>query len=121
MNAVTPLTQHGYKTSGLRTARDAEYDVFSRVTRMLRQSGRMADNRDTIMAVYKNTELWSLLAIDLADPGNGLPDATKAGLLSLAGFAIRHGKSVLAGDIATDPLIDINMTIMRGLRGEVAV
>ncbi|MDN5568044.1 MAG: flagellar biosynthesis regulator FlaF [Paracoccus sp. (in: a-proteobacteria)] len=119
MNAVTPLTQHGYKTSGLRTARDAEYDVFSRVTRMMRQAGPKADNRDTIMAVHKNTELWSLLAIDLADPGNALPDATKAGLLSLASFAIRHGQSVMAGDMATDSLIDINMTIMRGLRGEV--
>ncbi|RJE80891.1 flagellar biosynthesis regulator FlaF [Paracoccus sp. JM45] len=121
MNAVTPLTRHGYTTSGLRTARDTEYDIFSRVTRMLRQAGRMADNRDTIMAVQKNSELWSLLAIDLADPGNGLPDVTKAGLLSLAGFAVRHGKAVLAGGIATDPLIDINMTIMRGLRGEGAV
>ncbi|WP_111558070.1 flagellar biosynthesis regulator FlaF [Paracoccus sediminilitoris] len=119
MNAVTPLTQHGYKTSGLRTARDAEYDVFSRVTRMMRQAGRMADNGDTIMAVLKNNELWSLLAIDLADPGNALPDATKAGLLSLASFSIRHGQAVLAGEQASDPLIDINMTVMRGLRGEV--
>ena len=119
MNAVTPLTQHGYTTSGLRTARDAEYDVFSRVTRMMRQAGQSGDKADTIMAVHKNNELWTLLAIDLAEPGNGLPDATKAGLLSLAGFSIRHGHAVLAGEAVSDPLIDINMTVMRGLRGEV--
>ncbi|MFN3279239.1 flagellar biosynthesis regulator FlaF [Paracoccus hibiscisoli] len=119
MNAVTPLTDHGYSSSKLRTPRDAEYDVFSRVTRMLRQAPRKADNPDTIQAVYKNNELWTLLGIDLADPGNALPDATKAGLISLAGFAIRHGQAVMAGTAATDPLIDINMTIMRGLRGDV--
>jgi flagellar biosynthesis activator protein FlaF len=119
LNAVTPLTDHGYKTPGLRSARDAEYDIFSRVTRMLRQSARRADNADTIMAVHKNSELWTLLAADLADPGNGLPDETKAGLISLAGFAIRHGQAVMAGSALTDALIDINLTVMRGLRGEV--
>nr|WP_162623816.1 flagellar biosynthesis regulator FlaF [Paracoccus saliphilus] len=118
MNAVTPLNEHGYRSAGLRTARDAEYDIFSRVTRLLRQAPRQADNPDTIQAVYKNTELWTLLAADLADPGNALPDETKAGLISLAGFAIRHGQAVMAGRVGTDPLIDINLSVMRGLRGE---
>lgn len=120
LNAVTPVIEHGYRTSALRTARDAEYDIFSRVTGMLRQSGRKADNTDTIQAVHKNTELWTLLALDLAEPGNALSDETKAGLLSLAGFAIRHGNSIMAGNAATDPLIEINLTVMRGLRGEVS-
>ena len=119
MNAVTPLNDHGYSSSKLRTPRDAEYDIISRVTRMLRQAPRKADNPETIQAVYKNNELWTLLAIDLAEPGNALPDETKAGLISLAGFAIRHGQAVIAGTAATDPLIDINMTVMRGLRGDV--
>ena len=119
MNAVTPLAEHGYKNPGMRTTRDAEYEVFARVTRMLRQAPERADNRDTIAAVSKNTELWTLLAFDLAEPGNALPEDTKAGLLSLAGFQIRHGRAVLAGDAATAPLIDINMNVMRGLRGEV--
>ncbi len=103
----------------MRSPRDAEYDIFSRVTRMLRQAPRTADSVETIQAVYKNSELWTLLAADLAEPGNGLPDETKAGLISLAGFAIRHGRAVMAGDAQTDPLIDINMTVMRGLRGDV--
>lgn len=119
MNAVTPLTEYGYMTPGLRSPRDAEYDIFSRVTRMLRQAPRKADNIETIQAVHKNSELWTLLAMDLAEPGNALPDETKAGLISLAGFAIRHGQAVMAGTARTDPLIDINMTVMRGLRGEV--
>ncbi len=117
LNAVTPSTDYGYSTPGLRTPRDAEYDIFSRVTRLLRQAPRRADNPQTIEAVYKNSELWTLLAADLADPGNALPDATKAGLISLAGFAIRHGRAVTAAQADTEALIDINMSIMRGLRG----
>ncbi|MBU2956185.1 flagellar biosynthesis regulator FlaF [Paracoccus sp. 1_MG-2023] len=103
----------------MRSTRDAEYDVFARVTRMLRQASDRRDRRDIIAAVAKNTELWTLLAFDLAEPGNGLPDDAKAGLISLAGFQIRHGQSVMAGEAVTQPLIDINMTVMRGLRGEV--
>lgn len=71
------------------------------------------------MAVHRNNELWTLLATDLADPGNALPEATKAGLLSLAAFSLRHGHAVLAGEGATDVLIDINMAILKGLRGVV--
>ena len=87
---------------------------------MLRQSARQADNNETIQAVHKNTELWSVLAFDLAQSGNGLPDEVKAGLISLAGFAVRHGQAVMSGNATTDPLIDINLSVMRGLRGEVA-
>ena len=85
---------------------------------MLRQSARQADNNETIQAVHKNTELWSALAFDLVEPGNALPDHVKAGLISLAGFAVRHGQAVMAGSATTDPLIDINLSVMRGLRGE---
>ncbi|MBC9246184.1 flagellar biosynthesis regulator FlaF [Paracoccus sp. 11-3] len=119
MNAVTPLSQNGYGTNAVRTARDAEYDVISRVTRMLRQASLTDRSIDTVQAVHKNNELWTLLATDLADPGNALPDETKAGLLSLAAFSLRQGHSILAGQGAVDALIDINMSIMKGLRGGV--
>ncbi|MDO5647421.1 flagellar biosynthesis regulator FlaF [Paracoccus sp. (in: a-proteobacteria)] len=116
MNAITPLHHAGYKANIVQTPRDTEYDVFSKVTRLLRQ----ADGPNAIQAVHKNNELWTLLATDLATPGNALPDDVKAGLLSLAGFAIRHGHAVLRGEAPVDPLIDINLTVMKGLRGEVA-
>jgi flagellar protein FlaF len=38
-------------------------------------------------------------------------------LLSLAGFSIRHGQAVMAGNATTEPLVDINLSVMRGLRG----
>ncbi len=122
MNAFTLATQHGYAATAtmMRSKRDAEYDVFSRVTGMLRQAERQGLGASTIAAVHKNNELWTILATDLAEPGNALPDEVKAGLLSLAGFSIRHGHAVMAGDATTDALIDINLSVMKGLRGEVA-
>ena len=122
MNAVTPLTERGnYGAQTIRTDRDTEYDVISRVTRMLRQAGDDGLSPDATMAIHKNNELWALLAGDLAHPGNTLPDEIKAGLLSLAGFALRHGQVVLGGGGSIKPLVDINLSVMRGLRGEAPV
>ncbi len=73
LNAVTPLTDHGYRTSAIRSPRDAEYDIFSRVTRMLRQAPRKADNTDTIQAVHKNSELWTILQPTLPIPAMACP------------------------------------------------
>lgn len=121
MNAVPSFSNTGYGNSVVRTARDAEYDVFSRVTRMLRQAAEAGCGPDTIAAVDKNNQLWTILASDLADPDNALPDAVRAGLLSLAGFALRHGHLALSGKVSLAPLIDINMAMMRGLRQEASV
>lgn len=114
-----PFSERAYGNPALRGARDTEYDIFSRVTRMLRQAPLECKNVATVDAVSKNNELWSLLAADLSHPDNALSDDVKAGLLSLAGYAVRHGNAVLAGNGRTDVLIDINLSVMRGLRGEV--
>ncbi|GGF61329.1 flagellar biosynthesis regulatory protein FlaF [Paracoccus acridae] len=118
MNAVPSSSANGYGSNVVRTARDAEYDVFSRVTRMLLQADETGYGPDRIAAVDKNNQLWTILASDLADPGNTLPDQVRAGLLSLAGFSLRHGHQALAGKVSLAPLIDINMAMMRGLRQE---
>jgi flagellar biosynthesis activator protein FlaF len=119
LNAVTPLKTHGYGSAAVRSARDTEYDAFSRITRQLRQTDRRCATIEAIQAVHLNNELWTALAADLAAPGNALPDEVKAGLLSLAGFSIRRGHACLQGEATTDALIDINLSIMKGLRGEV--
>ena len=51
-------------------------------------------------------------------PVGGGADQVRAGLLSLAGFALRHGHQALTGKVGIAPLIDINMAMMRGLRQE---
>lgn len=114
-----PLSERAYGSPALRGARDMEYDIFSRVTRMLRQAPRECIAQETIAAVSKNNELWTILATDLADQNNAIEDQVKAGLLSLAFFSLRHGQLVLAGKANTDSLIEINMSVMKGLRGGV--
>lgn len=119
MNAVTPLNKLGdYGYNAVRTERDTEYDAFSRITFSLRKAAAADDAIDVIRAVHKNSELWTILAHDLAQPTNGLPDEVKAGLLSLAQFSLRHGRAVMQGSARPEALIDVNMAIMKGLRGE---
>ena len=119
MNALTSHSEYGYGAPTLRPAREVEYDALSRVTRMLRQAQMPGREAEMISAIHKNKELWMVLATDLADPQNGLPDSLKASLLSLAGFSLRHSDRVMASQASADVLIDINMSIMKGLRGEV--
>lgn len=117
LNAVMPFSERAYGSPALRGARDMEYDAFSQVTRMLRQAPRECVGTETVAAVSKNNELWTILATDLADSGNALSDEIKAGLISLALFSLKHGQSVMAGKGNTETLIEINMSVMKGLRG----
>jgi flagellar protein FlaF len=110
----------GYASAApIRTDRDAEYAVFARVTHRL----SALDETDRAAfpalaaAVTDNQRLWSALAEDLMGDGNGLPVALRAQLIGLAGFVRRHSLAVLAGKASVAPLVDINTSIMRGLRG----
>ena len=111
------MQRFGYRQVG--TARDIEYDAFSRVTRSLQRAQR--GEGSLVQAASSNCELWSTLATDLADDENALPAELRASLLSLAIFSIRHGQSVMSGQRTADALIQVNMSIMKGLRGEVGV
>lgn len=83
---------------------------------MIRQADSNCQTPEAISAVARNNELWILLASDLAHPDNALPDDVRAGLLLLAFFSLRHGQKALAGEATTNALIDINMSVMKGLR-----
>ena len=65
-----------------------------------------------------NQRLWGALADDLMSEGNTLPVALRANLVSLAEFVRKHTMAVLGGKASVDALVDINMMIMKGLRGE---
>lgn len=120
MNAILSYGSLGDAAEAVRAERDVEYDVLSRVTRLLRQADDAERRIDAIAAVHKNNELWTLWATDLAHPANALPAEIRAGLLSLAGFSLRHGHAILAGRSGLAPLIEINLCVLKGLRGEVA-
>jgi len=110
-----------YGTTAVRTARGSEYAIFARVTHTLRavQAAGAADYARLAAAVSENQRLWSALAEDLMSDQNQLPAELRGSLISLAGFVRRHSLAVLGGKGSVEVLVDINTSIMKGLRGEV--
>lgn len=103
-----------------RSLRSVEYDLLAQVTQRLRSAwaARAADFPALVRAVTDNTQLWATLASDVARPGNMLPAALRARLFYLYEFTARHSRTVLDDKASVEVLVDINLAVMRGLRGE---
>jgi flagellar biosynthesis activator protein FlaF len=119
--SLTTTARSGYTAAStpIRTARGTEYAVFAQVTHRMKAvdpADRSAFPR-LAEAVMDNQRLWSTLAEDLLLDTNGLPVTLRAQLLSLAEFVRSHSLVVLAKRGSIAPLIDINTSIMKGLRG----
>ncbi len=112
----------GYAAAAIpvRTDRGVEYAAFANATRQLKSVETADRSRfvEVAHAVNDNSRLWGVLAADLMNDDNALPVPLRAQLLSLAQFVRKHSLIVLAGKASVEPLIDINTSIMRGLRGE---
>lgn len=103
------------------TPRSIEYQAFSRITASLRAVAKAeAAHGERVRAILQNNKLWALLAADLLSENNTLPKELRAQLLSLAEFSRKHGLKAMSGEAEVELLIDINLTVMRGLRGEEA-
>lgn len=103
-----------------RSLRSIEYGLFAKVTQAL-QAARSAGKADfprLAAALHDNRKLWTALASDVAQPGNLLPNTLKAQLFQLYQFTDHHSRKLLSGEGEVDVLIDINLAIMRGLRGK---
>lgn len=103
-----------------RTPRMVEYDLIARITQRLTATWakRRVDFPAFALALTDNQRLWSTLAADVAEPGNGLPAALRAQLFYLYQFTVEHSRTVLDDKGSIEVLIDINTAVMRGLRGE---
>lgn len=106
-----------------RTNRDMEYALFAKITHRMSvvDESDKSDFPALASAVYDNQRLWMALAEDLMHEGNALPVQLRAQLIGLAEFVRKHSLRVLGGNGSVAPLIDINTSIMRGLRGEAEV
>jgi flagellar biosynthesis activator protein FlaF len=112
----------------IRSPRELEYEILSRVTGRLATalakpatrsggSGVLRITPELAEALHQNTRLWTTLAADLAHPDNGLPAGLRAGLLSLARFTLAETGRILGGEGGdATALVDINTALMRGLR-----
>lgn len=97
--------------------RDIEYRVFEQITSSLQAvASPGAHFAARIRAVHRNRELWQTLASDLASSENALPEELRAGLLNLAVWVTRETDRVMYNGTSLHDLIEINYSIMRGLR-----
>lgn len=111
-------TAYAANKTPIRTARGTEYDAFAQITHRLRTAearGRSGFS-DLASALHANRRLWTMLAADVAEDGNALPQNLRAQIFYLAEFTTQHSRKVLRGDDTAGALIDINTAIMRGLR-----
>lgn len=103
-----------------RTSRGVEYDLLARTTqRMTSAWARRKDDFPAFVeALSDNLRLWSTLAMDVAQPDNGLPTSLRAQIFYLYQFTTEHSRAVLKGAASIEVLVDINTAVMRGLRGD---
>lgn len=115
---------YGANARTIKTPRDIEYDVLARITGQLQKAlGDTGPGAFPALAaaMHENTRLWTAFAVDLADAGNQFPQQLRAQLFYLAEFVLQHTPKVLNGSARADALVDINLAVMRGLRGQRAV
>ncbi len=112
------MSLKAYQTvqSRTETPRDTEHRVFARVTGMLMDAlDSNAKGVQLVEAIDKNRRLWSMLAADCASEANGLPEQTRAQIISLSIWVTKYSGMVTRDKQSLEPLIDINKTIMEGL------
>ena len=101
-----------------RTTGKLEYDVIARITHKLKSAAKQGKRGFPALAeaIHENRSLWTLLAVDVADVDNALPNELRAQIFYLSEFTHHHSTKVLAGDASVRPLLEVNTAILRGLR-----
>ena len=119
MNALQMAkTAYATNKAPIRTPRGIEYEAFARVTHRLKSAAERGQEGFPALAeaLHLNRRLWTMLAADVAESDNGLPQDLRARIFYLNEFTTQHSRKVLKGDETVEALVDINTAIMRGLR-----
>ena len=115
--AVLAQSLYAKPTRELGTARGIEYKAFSRVTARLASWNEDTDSFGSLAeALCENQLLWTVLGADVADQGNDLPEGLRAQLFYLTEFTNVQTRKIMAGEAKPKILVEINTSIMRGLR-----
>lgn len=91
-----------------------EYDALLRVAREMEDTEN-GEPRERITALHRNTKLWQAFAADCSEPGNQLPDETRAKIVSLALWVYGHTEKAIIREASPKPLIEVNRMIAKGL------
>ena len=117
MNALDMArTAYTSTAAPIRNERGVEYDAFARLTHRLKTANPRQNYPAYVQALHENRQLWTLLAIDVADAANDLPQGLRAQIFYLAEFTAHQTTKILSSGAKPDALIEINTAIMRGLR-----
>jgi flagellar protein FlaF len=95
--------------------RQMEYRLFAQVTLALIEAAKTSDLATRVDALDWNRRVWTVLGEDCSNPGNGLPAALRASIISLGIWVNRHTSAVIRGQDQIEPLIEVNRAIMQGL------
>ncbi len=120
MNAAQQAQQaYGRGNIPFRTDRNIEYDAFAKITHALKlaDGSKNEDYAGFVTALHRNRNLWSIIAVDVADPDNKLSPDLKAQLFYLAEFTEQETRKLLRADGSAAGLVAVNVAVMRGLEG----
>lgn len=121
MNATQhAVSAYGKKNTPLRTNRGIEFEVFARVTRRIKLYSQAEKTvySELVSALHINRQLWTTLAINVADSENNLSAELRAQIFYLAEFTNNHTREILNGSGTPNILVEINTSVMRGLSQE---
>ena len=105
---------------GISTPRALEYTAFSRATTALsrvQSSTAEPPLPERLDALHRNLMLWDVVLGAVADPQNALPEGLRGQIAYLARFTRHYTKTARNEGADLQPLIDINIAVMKGLRG----
>jgi flagellar protein FlaF len=103
--------------NSIENPREIEYRLLGQVTSALIEAENPATEQQTrIDALLWNRSVWSAFRVDLMDPSNRLPTELRASLVSLSIFVEKETVVAIDGSIDLSALIEINKSIMDGLR-----
>lgn len=98
------------------TPRATEQRLIREVTAALIEARDQGHRGGRLMdALHWNREMWDAFASACGAPGNGLPDALRASIISIALWVNRHASEVIKGRESIDPLIEVNRSLLDGL------
>jgi len=106
-------------TTNILGPRDIEQRVFQQTNGQLMavRDDPGAHFSEIAEAVHVNTQLWTMLAVDVFSDENTLPLTLRSQIASLALFSQKTGRAVLRGEAKIDDLIEVNRAMIGGLEG----
>ena len=121
---ANPLEAYRNVEKATLSQRDLEASVLTKAALQLQSLkdnwSRENHNADLEDALSYNQRVWTFFQAEISMEGNPLPDEIKRNILSLSFFVDRRTFETLAYPAAEklDALININLNVAAGLRGE---